>query len=326
MKWWRVSWVGPWTAVPTPTCGWTDQSQAYKQAQYQAGATARGPAGLATSDAIANSTLPFTNLESSCKSLPQVLARQSATWEPGTIIPACPPVFPLPDTLVPNAAGNEALAENPLASAPSCFRADALRHDPTTQGRRRHAGQAKIQQQRFDADYDGASPLPHSEMSTKLGRSKSPGGSSPEMGDSWPPSSERLAAMHPRTRFGHPPSSVLRLIDTRRASPKWPLREVVGRRCRCGITAGRSSCPKLRMLSAATIRAPASKWDKHHGFCQRSADGCHGWYRAPASQALTTPGPSPSLRMLSGGGAQFVLLQDVCARYRTVECILEGCR
>ena len=23
MKWWRVSWVGPWTAVPTPTCGWT---------------------------------------------------------------------------------------------------------------------------------------------------------------------------------------------------------------------------------------------------------------------------------------------------------------
>ena len=121
--------------------------------------------------------------------------------------------------------------ENPLAPAPACFRSDALRHDPTTQGRRRHAGQAKIQQQRFDdivdADYDGASPLPHSEMSTKFGRSKSPGGSSPEMGDSWPPSSERLAAMHLRTRFGHPPSSVLRLIDTRRASPKWPLREVV---------------------------------------------------------------------------------------------------
>ena len=22
-KWWRVSWVGPWTVVPTPTCGWT---------------------------------------------------------------------------------------------------------------------------------------------------------------------------------------------------------------------------------------------------------------------------------------------------------------
>ena len=22
-KWWTVSWVGPWTAVPTPTCGWT---------------------------------------------------------------------------------------------------------------------------------------------------------------------------------------------------------------------------------------------------------------------------------------------------------------
>ena len=28
--------------------------------------------------------------------------------------------------------------------------------------------------------------------------------------------------------------------------------------CRCGITAGRSSCPKLRMLSAATIRVPAN--------------------------------------------------------------------
>ena len=22
-KWWRVSWVGPWTVVPTPTSGWT---------------------------------------------------------------------------------------------------------------------------------------------------------------------------------------------------------------------------------------------------------------------------------------------------------------
>ena len=23
MKWWTVSWVGLWTAVPTPTSGWT---------------------------------------------------------------------------------------------------------------------------------------------------------------------------------------------------------------------------------------------------------------------------------------------------------------
>ena len=29
---------------------------------------------------------------------------------------------------------------------------------------------------------------------------------------------------------------------------------------------------------------------------------------------------------LPGGGAQFVLLQGICARHRTVECILEGCR
>ena len=31
---------------------------------------------------------------------------------------------------------------------------------------------------------------------------------------------------------------------------------------------------------------------RHHDFRQRPADGCHGWYRAPASQPLTTPGPS----------------------------------
>ena len=34
---------------------------------------------------------------------------------------------------------------------------------------------------------------------------------------------------------------------------------------RFGITAARSSCPKLRMLSATMNRLPASKWDKHYG-------------------------------------------------------------
>ena len=34
--------------------------------------------------------------------------------------------------------------------------------------------------------------------------------------------------------------------------------------------------PNLRMLPAAMNRLPASKWDKRHGFRQRSADGCHG--------------------------------------------------
>ena len=31
---------------------------------------------------------------------------------------------------------------------------------------------------------------------------------------------------------------------------------------------------------------------RHHDFRQRPADDCHGWYRAPTSQPLTTPGPS----------------------------------
>ena len=34
---------------------------------------------------------------------------------------------------------------------------------------------------------------------------------------------------------------------------------------RCGITTARSSCSKLRMLSATMNRVPASKWDKRHG-------------------------------------------------------------
>ena len=46
---------------------------------------------------------------------------------------------------------------------------------------------------------------------------------------------------------------------------------------RCGITAARSSCPKLQMLSATMNRVPASQWGKRHGFRQRPADGCHGW-------------------------------------------------
>ena len=41
---------------------------------------------------------------------------------------------------------------------------------------------------------------------------------------------------------------------------------------RCGITAARSSYPKLRMLSATMNRVPASKWDKRHGFRQPLQD------------------------------------------------------
>ena len=48
---------------------------------------------------------------------------------------------------------------------------------------------------------------------------KPPGGPSHEI-RGWPPSSERLAATHRRTRFRHPSSGVLHLIDTRCGSHK----------------------------------------------------------------------------------------------------------
>ena len=45
-------------------------------------------------------------------------------------------------------------------------------------------------------------------------RTRSLNGSSHEIGDGWPASSERFAATHRRTRFGHPSSGVFPLIDT----------------------------------------------------------------------------------------------------------------
>ena len=81
-------------------------------------------------------------------------------------------------------------------------------------------------------------------------------------------------------------------IDTQLDPPKRCYVKSFVRGFRSGITAARSPCSKLRMLSATMNRVPASKWHKHNGFRQRSAGGCHGWYRAPASQPLTTPGPS----------------------------------
>ena len=57
------------------------------------------------------------------------------------------------------------------------------------------------------------------QMLLNFGLTKSPGGSSHEIGDNWPAPSERSAATYRRTRFGHisfwrPP-----LIETRLASP-----------------------------------------------------------------------------------------------------------
>ena len=58
------------------------------------------------------------------------------------------------------------------------------------------------------------------------------------------------------------------LIDTNCGSHNTRCVKSFVRGFRFGITAARSSCPMLRMLSATMNRLPASKWDKRHGFRQ----------------------------------------------------------
>ncbi len=57
------------------------------------------------------------------------------------------------------------------------------------------------------------------QMLLNFGRTRSPGRSSREIGDSWTPSSEGPAATHRWTWFGRTPSGALRLIDTLVGSP-----------------------------------------------------------------------------------------------------------
>ena len=57
------------------------------------------------------------------------------------------------------------------------------------------------------------------QMLLNFGRTRSPGRSSREIGDSWTLSSEGPAAMHRWTWFGRTPSGALRLIDTLVGSP-----------------------------------------------------------------------------------------------------------
>ena len=81
------------------------------------------------------------------------------------------------------------------------------------------------------------------------------------------------------------------------------------------------------MLSATMNRVPASKWHKHNGFRQRSADGCDGWYRAPASQ-LATVQPSRvqrCLMMADCGGARWIVLgcSSPCLQQRLREVGIE---
>ena len=58
----------------------------------------------------------------------------------------------------------------------------------------------------------------------------------------------------------------IRLIDTRRDSPNSRYLKSFVRGFRFGITAARSSCSKLRMLSATMNRVAASIWDKRMAF------------------------------------------------------------
>ena len=73
----------------------------------------------------------------------------------------------------------------------------------------------------------------------------------------------------PPQRIGEPdlgilPSGVLRLIDTRFGSRNSRYVKWFVRAFRCGITAARSSCSKLRTPSATMNRVPVPKWDKRH--------------------------------------------------------------
>ena len=70
----------------------------------------------------------------------------------------------------------------------------------------------------------------------------------------------------------HPPG-ILRLIDSRSGSHNSRYVKSFVRGFRCGITAARSFCHKLQMLSATMNRVPASKWDKLHGTILHTSEG-----------------------------------------------------
>ena len=123
-------------------------------------------------------------------------------------------------------------------------------------------------------------------------RTRSLGGSKHEIGDSWTPSSasslQRIGGVDVSVRR----SGVLRLIDILSGSPnsryvKSFVEDAGAALLRPDLPAPSCGC-YLRRRSA---RRPPNG-TRHHDFRQRPADGCHGWYRAPASQPLTTPGPS----------------------------------
>ena len=101
----------------------------------------------------------------------------------------------------------------------------------------------------------------------------------------------------PPQRIGEPdlsiyPSGVLRLIDTLVGSPnsryvKSFVEDAGAALLRPDLPAPSCECYRRRR---SACRPPNGT--RHHDFRQRPADDCHGWYRAPTSQPLTTPGPS----------------------------------
>ena len=78
---------------------------------------------------------------------------------------------------------------------------------------------------------------------------------------------------------------------------------------RFGITAARSSCPKLRMLSATMNRLPASKWDKRMAFVsgRLTAD-------------MVGRGPQPATRY-STALSRSRLLDHGRLRWTQVDCV-----
>ena len=62
-------------------------------------------------------------------------------------------------------------------------------------------------------------------------------------------------------------------INTQVGSPNSRYVKSFVRGFRCGITAARSFCHKLQMLSATMNRVPASKWDKLHGTILHTSEG-----------------------------------------------------
>ena len=146
-------------------------------------------------------------------------------------------------------------------------------------------------------------------MLPNFGITKSPGGSSHEIGDNWPPPLGRLAQHIGEPDWGIHPSGVLHLIDTRGGSPNSRYVKSFVRGFRCGIAAARSSCPKLRMLSATMNRVPASIWDKRMAFVS-----------GRLTAVMVGRGPQTATRY-STALSRSRLLDDGRLRWTQVDCV-----